>query len=117
MVTAGVDLNPLDIIDSCQADLKGQAVVAQYRIGIDRIYRVDQAGKERRNSPVILIHIFPVDLSSSARLREAGWLSQRFTLKLKLRLILSARAEEQEGYKHVARASKGHWLFNLYPSA
>src|SRR5690625_513748 len=61
--------------------------------------------------------IFPVDLSCSARLREAGWLSKRFTLKLKLRLILSAREEEQEGNNHVERASKGHWFFNLFSSA
>src|SRR5690625_3357908 len=117
LVTEGEDLNPLDIIDSCQADLKGQAVVAQYRIGIDRIHRVDQAGKERRNSPVILIHIFPVDFPCSARLREARRLSKRLTLKLKLGLILSAREEEQEGNNHVERASKGHWFFNLFSSA
>src|SRR5690625_2304984 len=117
LVTEGVDLNPMCIFDSCQAELKDQSVVAQNQIGKERIYREDQSEKERRNSPVILPHISPVDLSCSARLREAGWLSKRFTLKLKLRLILSAREEEQEGSNHVERASKGHWFFNLFSSA
>src|SRR5690625_1228486 len=103
LVTEGVDLNPMCIFDSCQAELKDQSVVAQNQIGKERIYREDQSEKERRNSPVILPHISPVDLSCSARLREAGWLSKRFTLKLKLRLILSAREEEQEGNNHVER--------------